>query len=209
MAPDQCLLCRQFGHRAADCPNAGGGDSAGRNAKRAFGSFVGMEHGEPLNVETLSLKSDEWEPLDDLPEFVGFDMHSVHGLGLLDGGATRTVGSCVQLQPMVDQAREQGYDVGMSASAMKFTFACGDQENSESTVLLPVPDFDGERIEVQTVANDATPVLLGVDTLRKFGLVIDYAHDRAYSYTLQKMIPVQCLPSGHLAVRLAAAAGSE
>ena len=207
MAPDQCLLCRQFGHQAAECPNAGGGDSSGFNKKRAFGSFVGMEHGEPQNVETLSLKSDEWEPFDD--QFIGFDMHSVRGLGLLDGGATRTVGSVAQLQPLVDQAREQGYDVDMMASAMKFTFAGGDQEHSQSTVLLPVPDFDGERIEVQTVANEATPILLGVDTLQKFGLVVDYAYDRAYSFTLQKMIPVQRLPSGHLAIRLAAASGSE
>lgn len=207
LAPDQCLLCRQHGHRAADCPNAGGGGDSSRNAKRAFGSFVGMGHGEPLNVETLSLKSDEWEPLDD--EFVGFDMHECDGLGLLDGGATRTVGSCAQLQSLVDQAREQGYDVDMMASAMRFTFAGGDQEYSQSTVALPVPDLDGECIKVQTVANEATPVLLGVDTLRKLGLVIDYAHDRAYSYTLQKMIPVVCLPSGHLAVRLGAAPGSE
>ena len=240
LAPDQCLLCRQFGHRAADCPNAGGGDSSGAQKKRAFGSFVGAGHGVPLNVETLalkddeplnvetlslktdewvcvgmghgenlettSLKSNEWEPLD---EFVGFDMCAVQGLGLLDGGATRTVGGCSQLQPLVDQAREQGGDVNMMASAMKFTFAGGDEEFSQSTVLLPVPDLDGKCIGVQTVASDATPILLGVDTLRKFGLAIDYAHDRVYSYTLQKMIPVVCLPSGHLAIRLAAVASTE
>ena len=207
VAPDQCLLCRQFGHRAADCPNAGGGDTSGANKKRAFGSFVAMQHGEPQNVETLSLEDCEWEPCEN--PFVGFDMHTVHGLGLLDGGATRTVGSCAQLQPLVDEALEQGYNVDMEARAMKFTFAGGDQEHSATVVSLPVPDLDGERLEVQTVANEATPILLGVDTLRKLGLVIDYAHDRAYSYTLQKMIPVQCLPSGHLAVRLTAASTSE
>ena len=110
---------------------------------------------------------------------------------------------------MVDQAREQGYHVDMMAGVTKSTFAGFDQERSQSTVMLPVPDFDGECIEVQTVANEATPILLGVDTLRKLGLVIDFAFDRAYSYTLQKMIPAECLPSGHLAVRLAAASGSE
>ena len=110
---------------------------------------------------------------------------------------------------MVDQAREQGYNVDMMAGVTKFTFAGGDQEHSRSTVMLPVPDFDGECIGVQTVANGATPILLGVDTLRKLGLVIDFAFDRAYSYTLQKMIPVQCLPSGHLAARLAVVPGSE
>ena len=49
---------------------------------------------------------------------------------------------------MVDQAREQGYNVDMMASVTKFTFAGGDQEHSRSTVMLPVPDFDGECIGV-------------------------------------------------------------
>ena len=169
--------------------------------------FVGMGHGEKLKEETDSLKSEEWEPFDD--GFIGFDMHLVQGLGLLDGGATRTVGGCAQLQPLVDQALEEGKDVGMAASAMKFTFAGGEEDLSKSTVMLPVPDLDGECVAVQTVANEATPILLGVDTLRKFGLVIDYAHDRVYSYSLQKMIPVLSLPSGHLAVRLSPASGSE
>ena len=40
--PGQCLLCRQMGHLARDCPNRGTHDDSGINLKRAFGSFVGM-----------------------------------------------------------------------------------------------------------------------------------------------------------------------
>ena len=40
--PVQCLLCRQMGHLARDCPNRGTRDDSGINLKRAFGSFVGM-----------------------------------------------------------------------------------------------------------------------------------------------------------------------
>ena len=40
--PDQCLLCRQMGHLARDCPNRGTRDDSGINLKRAFGSFVVM-----------------------------------------------------------------------------------------------------------------------------------------------------------------------
>ena len=40
--PGQCLLCRQMGHLARDCPNRGTRDDSGINLKRAFGSFVGM-----------------------------------------------------------------------------------------------------------------------------------------------------------------------
>ena len=40
--PCQCLLCRQLGHLARDCPNRGTRDDSRINLKRAFGSFVGM-----------------------------------------------------------------------------------------------------------------------------------------------------------------------
>ena len=42
LQPGQCLLCRQTGHLAKDCPNRETRDDSGINHKRAFGSFVGM-----------------------------------------------------------------------------------------------------------------------------------------------------------------------
>ena len=42
LQPGHCLLCRQIGHLARDCPNRGMRDDSGINLKRAFGSFVGM-----------------------------------------------------------------------------------------------------------------------------------------------------------------------
>ena len=42
LQPGQCLVCRQMGHRARDCPNRGMRDDSGINLIRAFGCFVGM-----------------------------------------------------------------------------------------------------------------------------------------------------------------------
>ena len=42
LQPGQCLLCRQMGHLARDCPNRGMRDDSGIHLKRAFGRFVGM-----------------------------------------------------------------------------------------------------------------------------------------------------------------------
>ena len=57
-------------------------------------------------------------------------------------------------------------------------------------------------MKIQTVRNRETPLLLGADTLRRFGMVVDYAHNQVYSYRLGKEIPVVTLPSGHLAIHL-------
>ena len=54
--PGQCLLCRQMGHLAQDCPNRGKRDDSGINLKRAFGSFVVMTGDK--DVSSLVLTND-------------------------------------------------------------------------------------------------------------------------------------------------------
>ena len=50
--------------------------------------------------------------------------------------------------------------------------------------------------------NTKTPVLIGTEMLRYYGLVLDYQHDTVYSHRLQQMIPAVRLPGGHLAIQL-------
>ena len=321
LSPDQCLLCRGFGHRAAECPNVGQQSTAG-GAKRAFGSFVGMVLGadkevplvfksnrwrwkangrfakrhdvesaglvwqqpmaasstvaesdpEPLDIREFSrsvtrgyeddgvfrheglcegdqppsdhsswdeeseeetpvahahmvmtkeppLEEAPSEPFDDGEPFEAemddpiplpvteeslacFDMATLDGLGLIDGGATRTVGSVEQVQKLVDATHADGRKVKMVQSAVQFTYAGGDRDSSSTAVEVPVPALDNETVRIQTVSNRDTPLLLGADTLRRFGLVVDYAHNRVYSHRLQREIAVVILPSGHLAINL-------
>ena len=52
--PDQCLLCRQMGHLARDCPNRGTRDDSGINLKRAFGSFVRMTGDRDVSLPVLT-----------------------------------------------------------------------------------------------------------------------------------------------------------
>ena len=44
--PGQCLLCRQMGHLARDCPN--------RGTRDAFGSFVGMIRDRDVSSPVLT-----------------------------------------------------------------------------------------------------------------------------------------------------------
>ena len=39
LRPDQCMLCRQVGHRASECPNKGK-PTAFSHGKRAFGTYA-------------------------------------------------------------------------------------------------------------------------------------------------------------------------
>ena len=52
------------------------------------------------------------------------------------------------------------------------------------------------------VPNEVTPILLGLDMLREFGLVINADSANCYSTKLRCRIPVTVLPSGHLALVL-------
>ena len=144
LSPDQCLLCRQFGHRAADCPNSSS-QSTSSGAKRAFGSFVGMMRAEPTESATTKEGEeektdreaeeeayDEWHAetsqLEDTEEaLVCFDMATLEGLGLIDGGATRTVGSVEEVQKLVDAIQAEGGVIEMSPSAVQLTYAGGDR----------------------------------------------------------------------------------
>ena len=53
----QCLLCRQMGHLAWDCPNRGTRDDSGINLKRAFGSSVGMTGDRDVSSPVLTTNS--------------------------------------------------------------------------------------------------------------------------------------------------------
>ena len=50
--------------------------------------------------------------------------------------------------------------------------------------------------------SEVTPMLLGLDMLREFGLVINADSAHCYSTKLRCRIPVTVLPSGHLASAL-------
>ena len=52
------------------------------------------------------------------------------------------------------------------------------------------------------VPSEVTPILLGLDMLREFGLVTNADSAHCYSTKLRCRIPVTVLPSGHLALAL-------
>ena len=82
-----------------------------------------------------------------------------------------------------------------------FVFGGGEKDFSKTCVWLPNEMFpDG--IAVNVLHKTETPLLIGTDMLRYYGMVLDYAHDTVYSHRLKRDIPCIVLPSGHIAISM-------
>ena len=96
--------------------------------------------------------------------------------GILDGGATGTCGSYEIVQTVSDEWKARGKTTELETSNRQFVFGGGEQTDCKIKTWLPHETFvDGLGINV--VPNTSTPVLIGTDMLRYYGLVLDYEHD--------------------------------
>ena len=295
--PGQCLLCRQMGHLARDCPNRGTRDDSGVNLKRAFGSFVGMTGDRDVSSPVLtttpqqknrailrfqhvsrarsnlaesfglcgtvpfplvssacvvkcktrlfcwdsdgttvlitengmkstkvfhsstvcstlnrSMKVTSFRQCAQCPspsvgifaEWAAFAVEDVKGYALLDTGASRSVGGYMMVQYVIDCLSRNTAPPWLESAdpAVSFTFAGGEKAHSETRIWLPLPGTRHERFAVHIVPSEVTPILLGLDMLREFGLVINADSEHCYSTKLRCRIPVTVLPSRHLALAL-------
>ena len=104
LRPDQCMLCRQVGHRASECPNKGK-PTAFSPGKRTFGTYalgcaVFDSQCYGATVEEIEQDQDE----EDIEDFVVFSIKSLEGgFAILDGGATKTVSGFLSVQPVADR----------------------------------------------------------------------------------------------------------
>ena len=79
LRPGQCMLCRQDGHRASECPNKGK-PTACSHGKRALGTYaVGCAVFDSqcygATVEEIEQDQDE----EDIEDFVAFSIKSLEG----------------------------------------------------------------------------------------------------------------------------------
>ena len=120
----------------------------------------------------------------------------------MDGGATSTCASFEVVQLIADswEPLDKFPDVE-GVRPREFTFAGGEQSLSKTRVWMPNNTLD-EGIGIHVVPCTETPLLLGTDMLRYYGLVIDYAYNTVYSHRLNRDIPCTLLKSGHLAIRM-------
>ena len=194
---DQCMLCRQVGHRATDCPNKGKA-TAFSPGKRAFGTYaLGCAVFDAPCYGATVEETEQDQDENDIEDFVAFSIKSLEGFAILDGGATKTVFGFMSIQPVADQYE----DTTIETTDVGFTCAGGETEAASTKICIPHAEFP-QGISVNVVSNESTPFLIGLDVLREYGLVIDYHYNRVYSHILKRYLPCAILPTGHLALEM-------
>ena len=137
LRPDQCMLCRQVGHRASECPNKGK-PTVFSPGKRAFGTYaLGCAVFDSQcyvgTVEEIEQDQDE----EGIEDFVAFSIKSLEGFAILDGGATKTVSGFLSVQPVADRYE----DAAIEATDVGFTFAGGETEAANTKNCIPLAEF--------------------------------------------------------------------
>ena len=124
------------------------------------------------------------------------------GFGILDGGATSTCASYEIVELIADtwEPLDQHSTLEITRPTI-YTFAGGEKSTSKTRVWVPNEVFE-EGIAINVVPCTDTPLLIGTDMLRYYGLVLDYAHNTVYSHRLKQNIPCVVLKSGHLAIKM-------
>ena len=86
--------------------------------------------------------------------------------------------------------------VGVSRSCSEFHFR--EKAHSETRIWLRLPGTRHERFAVHIVPSEVTPILLGLDMLRKFGLVITCGFSALLQYEVAMSDSCDGAPIGTL-----------
>ena len=133
-----CFICGEKSHGFRDCPRRSGQTSA-PHAQRGKGSTSYMV--ENLNPSSLIfMVADNYVPVTPLQV-----QHDTAGFGVLDLGATETVGSLEAIEKVLQRRHQLGHllpgehdEVRVMPEAKKmFRFGNGQVKQSESYLLLP------------------------------------------------------------------------
>jgi len=194
-----CFICGDKGHGFRQCPKR----SSSSTASSGKGSKKGTFWVETLNASSLA--------------FIGMVtamnemVYDTSGFGVLDLGATETVGSLEALEALMAMrshihGNSEPVEVFTGPSSKKpFRFGNGGVQFSSSYVL--VPQRLGEQLVMlglYTIDAEKVPILIGMKTLVKLGAVIDvYGQWMVLSHVSPEVkIPLAKSKAGHLLVNL-------
>ena len=126
------------------------------------------------------------------------------GYGVLDAGATRTMGSITALQHVREAAWRDLKRDNIEAVDVRdqptFGFADSESAKCSSTCLVQLPvETQQMRLRVHALDRGQVPILLSIDTLKKLGAIVDYGRDEAVfrSVDPQRCVKLETTVTGH------------
>lgn len=183
----QCFRCGGP-HKSADCKEKPRSEAPKSNVVTESAPLVFMSE-EILSAESGFLSTSEVV---------------AQGKAVIDGGATRTVGSTAALDKVVDlnQAKRGVSGVASVDFDDRPTFGFGNSSRNQcaSTTDLEVP-LGGHTgsLRIHALDQGAAPILLSIRPLRRLGAIIDFENDRAIFRHVDpsRMIHLERAAAGH------------
>ena len=210
-----CLRCGQRGHRAANCPHKPVGTAAQTDAGSSSGAhqqapFVCMAEateskdlGEICEHPTANYAQ---AALSAGPSTEALTTHEAvkRGMCVIDGGATQTIGSIEALEAVLEQNRRRHGASRLRGISSEdppvFSFGNSTENRCCSTARLGVcADGKPGELQVHTLDQGQSPILLSVEALRRLGAIIDFREDLAVFRALddRKVLRLVRGQSGH------------
>ena len=201
----QCFRCGGP-HKVAECKekpkDSGQANVATEEAPLVFMSEQALH--EKRETEFLALHANGEMVNQPNMAFLSTDKVVSQGKAVLDGGATRTIGSIAALEQVATLNTEKRGSTGVSKIDFNdrpvFGFGNSSKNQCASTAELSVPlgGKDG-KLRVHALDQGSAPVLLSVHSLRALGAVIDFEHDLAVFRKVDptRMIPLERSTAGH------------
>ena len=128
LRPDQCMLCRQVGHHASECPKKGKRLPFHLENVRLVPMFwvCAVFDSQCFGATVEEIEQDQDE--EDIEDFVAFSIKSLEGFAILDAGATKTVSGLMSVQP------NQSRGTTIETTDVGFTFAGGETEEASTKI---------------------------------------------------------------------------
>eukprot|EP00913_Durusdinium_trenchii_P000777 g725.t1 len=189
-----CFICGDHGHGFRNCPQRGKSNGKGKGGHK--GTFW-LESMTPSSLDFIGMTADATD---------SSLVTDTTGYGVLDLGATETVGSLEALEGLMRKREhllgDQWVDVYHDAAYQRpFRFGNGGvqfslipQRLGDQTVSLGLFTIDAERV----------PILVGMKTLTKLGAIIDVAGQWMVLANVapNQKVPLQRSRAGHLLIDL-------
>ena len=166
-----CLKCGRIGHRAANCPKK----------ERPEGQAQVTMESEPEHAPFICYCEQALTTYD-AQAYMTTQEAVQRGWCVVDGGATKTLGSITAVQNVLDQnTKNLGNSRLLHVETERqplFSFGNSSVNRCAPTIELGIQaaERDG-KITIHTLDAGTGPVLLSISTLRALGAVIDFSED--------------------------------